>query len=141
MSGGDLHFVDTNILLYAVDQTNPQKSAIAREWIARLWQSSSGRISWQVLHEYYTNAVRKIGVPAPVARETVETLALWRPVDSSFGLVQAAWHCMDTAGLSYWDALVIAAAQRSGCNWLLTEDMQHGRSIDGVTIHNPFQVG
>ena len=138
MSAGELYFVDTNILLYAADQANPVKGAVAREHVAQLWQTSSGRVSWQVLHEYYVNAVRKMGIPSSVARETVETLALWRPVDSSIGLVHAAWHCVDDAGLNYWDALVVAAAQRSGCRWLLTEDLQHGRVIGGITVRNPF---
>jgi len=138
MSGGDLFFVDTNILLYAADGRDSHKRAIAGQWLNRLWQQGSGRISWQVLHEYYINAVRKMGVPEPTARETVESFAVWRPVDSSLGLVQAAWRAMEEAQLNYWDALILAAAQRAGCPWLISEDLQNGRSIIGVTVLDPF---
>ena len=140
MSAGDLYFVDTNVLLYAADGRDRRKQRTAQQWLDKLWQDGNGRISWQVLHEYYINAVRKIAVPEPTARDTVEALIAWRPVYSSRGLVQAAWHCMDDAHVSYWDALVIAAAQRAGCQWLLSEDLQSGQSISGLTVLNPFLI-
>ena len=141
MNAGDLYFVDTNILLYAIDGKDTRKRTVAQSWLDKLWQHGSGRISWQVLHEYYVNAVGKMNVPEPAARQTVETLAVWRPVDSSLGLVQTAWQCMDEVNVSYWDALVIAAAQRTGCQWLLSEDFQNGRSIGGLTVLDPFSHG
>lgn len=92
-----------------------------------------------MLHEFYVNAIRKLKTPASTARQLVEVYALWQPIDSSAGLVERAWHWMDKARLSYWDSLIVAAAERGGCAWLLTEDFQAGRRLGDVTIVNPFQ--
>lgn len=99
----------------------------------------AGRLSWQVLHEFYWNSVRKMRLEASAARQIVEHLAQWHPVDTSLGLVQQAWHWMDAAQLSFWDALIIAAAHRSGARYLLSEDFQSGRRYDDVEVVNPLE--
>ncbi len=136
----DSVFVDTNVLLYAFDARAPIKRALAREWVALLWESGRGRLSWQVLHEFYANAVRKTGVPPEPAREAVTAFSRWRPVDVTFGLIERAWYWMDTAQLSYWDSLILGSAERLGCRWLLSEDFQSGRDYEGVTAVNPFKT-
>jgi predicted nucleic acid-binding protein len=93
-----------------------------------------------VLHEFYVNAVRKLGTPAQKARATVDAFALWHPVDTSLGLIQRAWFWMDSAQLSYWDSLIVAAAERSGCAWLMSEDFQTGRKLGTVTVMNPLHT-
>ena len=65
MAGNDLFFTDTNILLYSVDAADALKQKAARKWLELLWDRSSGRISWQVLHEFYSNAIRKVRTPSP----------------------------------------------------------------------------
>jgi predicted nucleic acid-binding protein len=139
MRGDDLFFTDTNLLLYSVDPADPAKQRAAAEWLELLWERGSGRISWQVIHEFYSNAVRKIGTASPKAREVVEAFMLWQPVDTSPDLIRRAWHWADTAQLSYWDGLIVGAAELSGCRWLLSEDMQTGRALGQVKIVNPFQ--
>lgn len=135
---GDLVFVDTNVLLYSLDSADQKKQGQAVNWIQTLWTSGCGRLSWQVLNEFYVNAVRKLGAPAALARESVELYALWQPVDSSLGLAQRAWFWSEDAQLTHWDALIVAAAERSGCRWLLSEDFQEGRRFGIVTVINPF---
>ena len=93
-----------------------------------------------MLHEFYVNAVRKLGTPAQKARATVEAFALWRPVDTSLALMQRAWFWMDAAQLSYATSLIVAAAERSGCAWLTSEDFQPGRKLGTVTVMNPFRA-
>ena len=139
MSEGDAFFVDSNLLLYYVDPVESGKRARATEWLDHLWLSGEGRLSWQVLHEFYWNAVRKMRLDADRAREIVEDLSHWRPVDTSLGLVQQAWHWMDAAQLSYWDALILAAAQRSGAQYLLSEDFQSDRVYGDVRVLNPLE--
>lgn len=140
MAAADGFFVDTNVLLYSSDPADRLKQEAARLWLSALWEHAAGSISWQVLHEFYVNALRKLGTPAPKARATVQAFALWQPVDTSLGLVQRAWFWMDEARLSYWDSLIVAAAERSGSAWLVSEDFQSGRKLGKVTVMNPFHA-
>ena len=139
MNGADIFFVDSNVLLYYVDPVEPQKRERATDWLNHLWLAGLGRLSWQVLHEFYSNAVRKLRLDSSHAREIVEDLSEWRPVDSSLGLIRDAWQWVDAARISYWDALILAAAERSGARYLLTEDFQQGRSFGVIEILDPFK--
>jgi predicted nucleic acid-binding protein len=138
MSAGDGFFVDTNLLLYYIDPVESSKRVRAVEWLGALWKAGAGRLSWQVLHEFYWNAVKKMRLEPATAREIVQDLSHWKPVDSSIGLVQQAWGWMDAAQLSYWDALILAAAERTGARYLLSEDFQSGRDYAGTRVLNPF---
>ncbi len=140
MPGARRTFVDTNVLLYFVDPSDPARQARASEWLQHLWTSGSGAISWQVLHEFYVNAVRKLAVPAEEARFLVDSLLAWRPVDSSPALIHRAWYWADTAQLPYWDSLILSAAELAACNVLLSEDFQAGRRFDEIQVVNPFDV-
>lgn len=138
MNADDRFFVDTNVLLYASDPADRIKQDAARLWLMALWEQGAGSLSWQVLHEFYVNATRKLGISHHKARSTVEAFASWQPIDTTLGLIQRAWHWIDEAHLSYWDSLILAAAERAGCRWLLSEDFQEGRRFGSVTIVNPF---
>jgi predicted nucleic acid-binding protein len=140
MPAGDRFFVDTNVLLYDSDPADPDKQRRARLWVQTLWEHGAGVLSWQVLHEFYVNATRKLRSSASQARSIVAAFTLWQPVDTSDVMVQRAWYWMDDAGLPYWDALILAAAERRGCAWLLSEDFQAGRKLGAVTIVNPFRA-
>ena len=139
MSAADRFFVDSNLLLYYVDPVESRKQARATEWLEALWMAGAGCLSWQVLHEFYWNAVRKMRLEPARARQIVEDLTHWKPVDTTLGLVQQAWHCMDSAQLSYWDALILAAAQRSGSRYLLSEGFQPNRRYQDIQVLNPFE--
>jgi len=138
MPAGDRFFVDTNVLLYEWDASAPAKRRQAHSWINTLWQANAGALSWQVLHEFYVNATRKLHSSASQARAVVEVFTQWRPVDTTYALIQRGWYWMDSAQLSYWDALIAAAAERRGCRWLLSEDFQAGRKLGSVTVIDPF---
>jgi predicted nucleic acid-binding protein len=133
------YFTDTNLLLYSFDSRDDIKRSEAQRWIDHLWLTGEGRLSWQVLHEFYANAVRKSGVPASVAREAVAVFSLWQPAGVNLAVIERAWFWMDRAQLSYGDALILASAERLGCRWLLSEDFQEGRAYEGVTVVNPFK--
>ena len=137
----ELFFVDTNVLLYAVDPADGGKRELARRWADALWASGAGRISWQVLNEFYANAMRKLRTPVPGARTTVETLAQWQPVGFGLGLIHRAWYWTDQAGTPYWDSLIVASAEAAGCAYLLSEDFQAGRKFGDITVVNPFRTG
>jgi predicted nucleic acid-binding protein len=134
-------FVDTNVLLYSFDPADRAKQELAHRWVDKLWQSGAGRLSWQVLNEFYANAVRKLRVPVQGVRTTVETLAQWQPIGFGLGVVQRAWYWADKAGVPYWDSLIVASAETAGCAYLLSEDFQTGRKFGDVTVVNPFRQG
>ena len=139
MNASDGFFVDSNLLLYYVDPVESGKRLRAAEWLEALWMAGTGRLSWQVLHEFYWNAVRKMRLEPARAREIVEDISHWKPVDTSLGLLQQAWHWADAAQLPYWDALILAAAQRSGARYLLTEDFPSNRQYQDIQVLNPFE--
>ncbi|EHR73255.1 putative nucleic-acid-binding protein [Burkholderiales bacterium JOSHI_001] len=136
-------FVDTNILVYSEDGANPSKQARAIDWLRALWQRRAGRLSTQVLNEFYVTATRKLAPPMPAgdARAEVRRYQRWQPWTVDHATVEAAWSVESRYGFHYWDALMVAAAQQQGCEILLTEDLQHDQVIDGLRILNPFLVG
>jgi len=140
MPAGERFFLDTNVLLYGSDPQDPVKQRRAQAWLNALWESGTGVLSWQVLHEFYVNATRKLRSSAMQARSIVDVYVEWQPVDASHVLIQRAWHWMDKAHLSYWDALILAAAERRDCQWLLSEDFQAGQKLGSVTVVNPFRA-
>jgi predicted nucleic acid-binding protein len=135
---GALVFVDSNVLLYAVDEADRKKQQVAREWRAELWKSRRGRVSFQVLGEFYVNAVRKRPSAREEARAEIRDLLAWNPVVADAGLMQRGWKIQDRYQLSYWDALIVAAAKVAACRYLLTEDLQSGQELDGIEVVNPF---
>ena len=138
MPAGNYFFVDTNVLLCAIDLANPKKRHAAQGWIDALWKAAAGRISWQVLHEFYVNAEKKLGMPRVAARKTVTMFATWKPGEVGFGAIERSWHWIDHAQVSYWDGLILASAEQAGCRWLLSEDFQEGREFGPIVVINPF---
>ncbi len=133
-------FVDTNVLLYAVDETDPAKQAMAQQWLSACWQQRCGRLSTQVLNEFYANARKRFAnaISAGDARAEVRRYQLWKPWLIDQATLETAWAAESRYGLNYWDALMVAAAQHLGCTVLLTEDLQHDQQIDRLRIVNPF---
>ena len=121
-------FVDTNVFLYARDSRNPAKQAAAARWIEHLWRAQLGRTSMQVLAEYYVNLTRKLspGMPAEDAWDDVSALLHWQPQPGDAALMLRGREVEQRFRLSWWDALVVAAAQLQGCTLLLTEDFYDG---------------
>jgi len=136
--GESLIFVDSNVLLYAVDEVDPEKQRLARNWRAELWKNRRGRVSFQVLGEFYVNAVRKQPAARDEARAEVRDLLAWNPVVTDTALLERGWKLQDRYRLSYWDALIVAAAKAASCRYLLTEDLQAGQQLDGIEVVNPF---
>lgn len=136
-------FVDTNILVYSRDPSDPAKQRRAAEWLAALWDGGSGRLSVQVLQEFYVTLVGKLDPPADRAdvRDDIAALATWNPVVTDPTVFETAWAVEDRYGFSWWDALIVAQALAAGCDTLLTEDLQHDQDVFGIRIVNPFLEG
>lgn len=133
-------FVDTNVLVYARDLGEGSKHDRALAWVEHLWKTKSGRLSYQVLQEYYVTVTRKLrpGLPPTEARSDVRDLLAWRPVTVEADLLETAWRLEARSEVSFWDGLVVAAARSAGCSHLLTEDLAEGRRLYGVTVASPF---
>jgi predicted nucleic acid-binding protein len=135
-------FVDTNVLVYARDASEPAKQPQAAAWVEHLWRTRTARLSFQVLQEYYATTTGKLrpGLTPEQARADVRDLLAWRPVSVGTQLLEAGWGVEDRFGLSCWDALIVAAARIAGCDYLLTEDLQHGADFDGLRVVDPFRA-
>jgi predicted nucleic acid-binding protein len=133
-------FVDSNVLVYAYDADAGWKHEVARAELVRLWDMQSGVVSTQVLQEFYVTATRKLSRPIPkrAAREVVGTYRAWplhRPKSQD---IVAASELEERHHVSFWDALIIVSAQRSGARVILSEDLQAGRRFGETSITNPF---
>lgn len=133
-------FVDANILLYSEDGADAAKQAAALAWLQVLWQRRIGCVSTQVLSDFYVSATQKIKPPMPAgdARAEVRRYALWQPWTIDQATIESAWAVESRYGLPYRDSLVVAAAQHSGCRYLLSDTMAHEQHYDSVQVINPF---
>ena len=136
---GVLVFVDSTILVYALDEADPAKQEAAQNWRAELWKSRRGRVSFQVLDEFYMNAIRIQPASRESIRAEVRDLFAWKPVAADAELLEHGWRLQDRHKLSYWDALIVAAAKAASCRFLLSEDFRPGQDFDGVEVVNPFR--
>jgi predicted nucleic acid-binding protein len=139
--GGEACFVDTNILVYAVEGNDPVRSPRASELILRLTLEDSLRTSTQVIQELYVTLTRKGRsiISAEAALRYIDRLAAWPVLVTDFQSVRRAIDLSVNSKLSFWDALIVVAAGLSGAKILYTEDLQHGQVLLGVRIVNPFR--
>ena len=108
-------------------------------WIEYLWRDRLGRLSIQVLQEFYVTVTQKLDpkLPKETARQDVRDLLSWRPIVSDAKLIADAWSAQDRHKTSWWDSLIIAASQSAGCRYLLSEDLQDGQVFDNIEVVNP----
>jgi predicted nucleic acid-binding protein len=132
-------FLDSTLLVYTDDRSEPRKQEAALALVELCRRRSSGVVSSQVLQEYFVAATRKLGVPAEIARRKVELFARFDLFVIGLDDILAAIDLHRLHRFSLWDALIVRAASRSGCSVLFSEDLQHGRRIDGLEIVNPFR--
>lgn len=133
-------FIDTNIMIYAFDVSAGKKHQVASHILSDLWNSGLGVLSTQVLQEFYVNVVQKIQKPIDqkMAKEIIRDLMKWHVVVNNGDSILDAIDISEKYGYSFWDSLIIEAALTGGVSVLLSEDLQHGQIISGVTISNPF---
>jgi predicted nucleic acid-binding protein len=134
----DRSFFDTNVLVYAEDPSDPRKREIATNLIVHHLRQRTGVLSVQVLQEYFVSATGKLKREITLVRQQVEFFTHFQVVEPTAEDVLAAIDLRRLYGFSIWDALILRAAKKAGCRVLLSEDMQHGQTIDGVRIVNPF---
>ena len=133
-------FVDTNVLVYAHDRNAGPKAIQAQELLARLWQEKRGVLSTQVLQEFCVNARRKFQRPMTdqEVREAVLAYKSWRMVVNTANSILRALELEQRYQTSFWDAMIVQAAESAGCEVLYSEDFSHGQEYGDVLVVNPF---
>jgi len=141
MSGEEgLGFVDTNVLVYFFEEGRSQRKQAAERLVSRLMREDRIRLSTQVLQELYVTLTRKIRprCSPDKALAHMSDLATWPLFVVDYPAIQAAGLLARDATLSFWDALIVVAAARSGAPTLYTEDLNHGQEILHIQVINPF---
>lgn len=134
--------LDTNVLIYAYDNSDAHKRQIAVMLLRRLSQMQRGSLSVQILGEFFWNATRKIRQPIPaerVAQSIQAYVRTWVVFDLTPLIVLEAIRGVQQYGFPYWDALIWATAKLNGVQVVLSEDFNDGATIEGVRFRNPFQ--
>ena len=136
----DVVFVDTNILIYAHDADAGSKRARAEKVLRELWESRAGRLSVQVLQEFYVNATRKLTIPMAqmAAREVVSSYGPWIREPTTADTVIRAIDVAAMAQISFWDALIVASAEQAEATQIYSEDLNTGQTIVSIRIVNPL---
>ncbi len=133
-------FIDTNILLYSISRDRAE--APKRDIAVALLDAENIALSVQVLQEFYvqaTRATRPDALAHDIAVGLVRTWLRFKVQEITLPVMIHALEIKAIYRLSYWDAAIVAAARALGCRELLSEDMSHGREVEGLTINNPFR--
>ena len=137
----DKAFVDTNVLMYAHDPGAGAKHRIAQALVTSLWESRNGIISTQVLQELAMNLRRKMkpALDPKVRREIVVDYIAWHVVVNGPETILDALVLEERYQISFWDALIVQAAQNGGAELVYSEDLAHGQRYGTVRVENPFR--
>lgn len=135
---GELVFLDTNIIIYAFDNSNPGKQSTARNLVADLMTSGNGIISTQVLQEFYFVATQKMNIIPEMARSVLDSLMALEVIVITPELIKSAVDDQLRWQLSFRDALILSAAAHVGCYTLYSEDLSHDQMYGKVKVINPL---
>ena len=134
-------FIDTNILIYAEVGDQPAKKKIALALLKAHCLDASGVLSTQVLQEYCNVAIKKLKRSVQHVREQLAFYEQFDVVPMTPSIIRMGLDLHQTKSVSFYDSLILASAISAGCSVLLSEDMNSGEVVGGLTISNPFQVG
>jgi predicted nucleic acid-binding protein len=121
-----------------LDQHDPDKQQKSRSCLRQLAEMSGGVISTQVMQEFYVTATKKLQVDALLVKETLHSFAQFEIILISPEIIDRAVDCQILNQISFWDALIVSAAQSACCEVLWTEDLNHGQIIQEIRIENPL---
>jgi predicted nucleic acid-binding protein len=133
-------FLDTNVLVYAADNADVWKRERARELLRSQSSENEVFISTQVLQEYFVSITKKLGIEALTAKELLRSFERFSTVVIEPRIISEAIDISILHRLSFWDSLILAAADSIHCEILFSEDFSNGQIVRGVKIKNPFSA-
>lgn len=134
-------FVDTNVFIYARDDRFPDKQSAARHWLSEITSRELGVVSPQVLGELHNVAGKGTLQGSELANHvSTSSIEAWSTGQTDLDLLALAWDVRTRTRFQWWDCVILASAISASCRYLLSEDYQHDRTIDGVTIISPFKT-
>lgn len=131
-------FIDTNILIYTLDQKNIEKRDMARKIVKKVVESHQPVISTQVIKEFYVVASNKLKADPIIVKNIIHNFHNMEIVNNDLDLIEQAIDISILSTLSFWDSLVIAAAEKANCEYVLSEDLNSGQNYRGIKLLNPF---
>lgn len=131
-------FIDTNVFVYTLDEFDPEKKERSRKIVKDAIENHAAVISTQVLQELYVAGTAKLGVDPLVMKSVVSSFDKLETVVVDINLIKEAVDASILNRISFWDALVVVAAESAKCEILYTEDLNHGQVIRGVKVIDPF---
>ena len=131
-------FIDTNILVYTLDQKNIEKRDMARKIVKKVVESHQPVISTQVIKEFYVVASNKLKADPIVVKNIIHNFHNMEIVNNDLDLIEQAIDISILSQLSFWDSLIIAAAEKANCEYVLSEDLNSGQNYRGIKLLNPF---
>lgn len=131
-------FIDTNMFVYSIDQKDPNKRDKARNILKRLVEVHQPVISTQVIKEFYVIASTKLKADSFIIKSIVHNFRNLEVVNNDLELIEQAIDISTISRLSFWDSLIIAAAEKANCEFVFSEDMNPGQTYRGLMLVNPF---
>ena len=131
-------FIDTNLLVYALNNKDIEKKDTARKILKKIVESHQPVISTQVIKEFYVVATSKLNVDSIIVKNIIHNFRNMEVVCNDLDLIEQAIDISVISQLSFWDSLIIAAAEKANCEYIFSEDLNAGQIYRGVTSVNPF---
>ena len=133
-------FIDTNILIYSMDEFDPVKREKCRSLLKAARKDLQGVISTQVMQEFYVTATKKLGADPLLMKDILHSFEQFEIVVVDPEIIYDAIDCGIINRISFWDSLIVVAAESAHCGILWTEDLNDGQTIRGVRIEDPLRA-
>ncbi|WP_304243733.1 PIN domain-containing protein [Gracilinema caldarium] len=134
-------FIDTNLIVYTLDKSNVDKQERARNIIRKIVDVHQPVISTQVIKEFYVVAINKMKADPIIVKNIIHNFRNMEIVTNDLELIEQAIDISVISQISFWDSLIIAAAEKANCEYIFSEDLNPGQTYRGVLVVNPFETG
>ena len=131
-------FIDTNLFVYSIDQGEPEKKEKARAILNKIIDSHQPVISTQVIKEFYVVATTKLKAQQLIVKSIIHNFRNMEVVNNDLDLIEQAIDISVISQISFWDSLIIAAAEKANCEFVFSEDLNAGQTYRGVMVIDPF---